>query len=214
MSSARVASDTKAGRASTAPLRGRRSWRMQSGAIKPHYALGAGAAVAIVALAGSLFAGGHGRTNGAAGSPKSDVLNPALGVVGPGQPCPGAQHADTAAQLKTDVHIWEPKNEKLTDAWTCGSTPVLMYGDVQVSFEAGWGDVVPNAKWAQMVEDFGGSIDAILGRPAYVHAADESGPQDTVMMVAQGELVRLIATKDVPISELTRLAADIDAPSN
>lgn len=142
-------------------------------------------------------------------APEADTPH---GLVGPGEPCSMAVHAARIQDLRTSTTIWPASDEEPTDAWTCGGTPVLLYDDVQVSYEGGWGAVDVPAKWASMVESSGGSVQTILGRPAYVHPADATGPRNGVMIVVGDQLVRLIAKPEVAIQRLVDLASTLDLP--
>lgn len=134
------------------------------------------------------------------------------GLVEPGEPCPGAVHGKPTA-LETEVRMWLPTEEwEARDAWTCGDTPVVLYGDIQVSFEEDWGDVDVAAKWEDLADDYGGTVVELDGRSALVQEAgsDEQGQQ--VLLVADGELVRLLARASTPIERLTELAEALRLP--
>jgi hypothetical protein len=129
-------------------------------------------------------------------------------AVEPGEPCPGAVHATQLTELVTDVPVRLPA-AKVDDAWTCGSTPVLMFGDVQISYEEGWEGVDVKEKWADMAKQFGGDVQTVLGRPAYVHPADEDGPRNSVNVVVDGVLIRVLAGPKESIQHLVDLANSI-----
>jgi hypothetical protein len=137
-----------------------------------------------------------------------------IDTVEPGEPCPGARHASTIAGLASKVPVWAPAQAKLTDSWTCGDTPVLMYGAIQVSFEPGWEGVDEKQKWSEMARDYGGSVETVLGRPAYVHPATSDAPREAVNVVVGGTLVRLLAKDGVPIKNLVQLANSIRLPAD
>lgn len=126
-----------------------------------------------------------------------------------GTPCPGARHAASVSKLQTSVEVLAPTAGTMTEAWTCGSTPVLMYTGIQISYEEGWGDVDLGQKWADMVSDYGGSVVDVNGHPAYVHPPTTDGPRSSVMFVVDGTLIRLLAEGDVPVDELVKLAGSI-----
>jgi hypothetical protein len=182
-------------------------------------AFGVGVAVAVVI---ALLARGyvhHTNSNttevakGAAGHqtvPGGDTL----GMVEPGQPCPGARHASTVAGLVTSVPIWAPANATLSDSWTCGDTPVLMFGEIQVTYESGWTGVDNASKWADMATDYGGSVQTILGRPAYVHEATATAPRSSVSFVVGDTLVQVVAKDGVPIDDIANLARSIELPAD
>ena len=135
-----------------------------------------------------------------------------FGNVEPGQPCPGAVHATSISSLLTEARIWAPASGRPTDIWTCANTPVLLFGAVQISYETGWAGVDPAQKWTDMVRDYGGEVRTIQGRPAYVHAADASGPRNGVMLVVDGELIRLIAPATESISTVVDVANSLVLP--
>ncbi len=135
-------------------------------------------------------------------------------IAEPGEPCLGAVHVARLDQLPDSVPVWTPASTKFTDAWSCGSTPVVMFDDIQVSYEVGWSDIDVDQKWADMARDFGGEVQQILGRPAYVHPADNEGPRNSVSVVVDGVLIRVIAMADVPIDRLVDLTTSITLPKN
>ena len=127
----------------------------------------------------------------------------------PGDPCPGARHSTTVGGLDTTVPVWTAAKATLTDAWTCGDAPVLMYGGIQVAFEPGWEKVDARAKWTAMVDRSGGSVQTILGSPAWVHPADVNGRLNGVELVIAGTNITVLAKSDVPISDLVDLAKSL-----
>jgi hypothetical protein len=138
------------------------------------------------------------------------------GLVGPGEPCPGAVHGDPNS-LATEIPIWLPAGDgerKVTDAWTCADTPVVVFGDIQISYEAGWADVDVEKKWAALAADYGGDVTTVLGRPGLVQSAEQTkGTNNQVLVVVDGTLVRVLSKSDVPINELLRLADSLDVKS-
>lgn len=155
-----------------------------------------------------------------------------IGGVQPGEPCPMAKHAPSVAALQqqTDVPIWEPANATLTDAWTCGDTPVLLYGQIQITYDddkQAWGNIDIEKKWADRVRDRGGRVETVLGRPALVTPADATGPPTnrpvypdpadaagrvSVMVVVDGTLISTVAKGDVPVEKLIELTNSIKLP--
>jgi hypothetical protein len=134
------------------------------------------------------------------------------GLVGPGEACPGAVHG-APNSLGTEIPIWLPAGgePKVTDAWTCADTPVVVFGDIQISYEAGWTDVDVEKKWAALSADYGGDVTTVLGRPGLVQSAEQTqGTNNQVLVVVDGTLVRVLSTSDVPINELLRLADSLD----
>ncbi len=162
----------------------------------------------------------HARQTGAANMPHLRPL---------GRPCPGATHA-AISQLAamSSVPIWLPKNDisKVTNSWSCGNVPVVMLGDVKISYEPGWGDVDIPAKWHALIADYGGHVTTVAGHEALVQPADapsdstftidgvpvstKGGTRNQIMVVDHGTLVRLLSTRDVSMSRLLALAKALD----
>lgn len=180
-------------------------------------AMGAGAAAAVAAIAAVAVFGGQASSNqdaptaveGRATTPINSGDTIDLAKVG--EPCPGAKHASTIAGIRsaTQVPIFAPARAELDDAWTCGDTPVLMFGAIQISYEEGWSDIDVKEKWASLAEETGGHIENVIGRPAYVHPPTTEGPRSSVMLVVDGTLIRLLADGDVPVGQLVALANQI-----
>jgi hypothetical protein len=82
-----------------------------------------------------------------------------------------------------------------------------MFGDVQLLFESGWGNVEIQQKFQDLADDYGGSVQNVQGLSAWVVAAS---PNDGVLMVKDGTAIRLIADGDVPIKDLVDLAEGLD----
>ncbi len=137
-----------------------------------------------------------------------------LGTVEPGTPCPMAKHAATVAGLHAKVPVWTPAHAVLSDAWTCGQTPVALYGNIQVSYQEGWNDVNVVAKWNDLVSDYGGTVETVLGQPAYVHAATADAPRNNVMVVINGTLISISAKPGVSINALVALGNSLKAPTS
>jgi hypothetical protein len=91
---------------------------------------------------------------------------------------------------------------------------VLLYGGIEISYESGWAGIDVAKKWADLVRDYGGSVETVLGRPAYVHPADTNGPRNGVMVVVNDQLIRVIANPNVPIDQLVDLANSIQLPAS
>ena len=130
-------------------------------------------------------------------------------VVPIGTPCPMAVHSDPSAiAAKSEAPVYWPSDgaDQITEAWRCTDTPVFMFGDVQVSFESGWENVPIPQKFQDLVDDYGGSMETIQGLDAYVVSA----PNDEVLMVKDGNAIRLLASGDVPIEQLVTLAEELD----
>lgn len=135
-----------------------------------------------------------------------------IGAVEPGEPCEMAVHAKGVSGLRTNIPVWPPANAIPTDAWTCGDTPVLLYGDVQITYEKGWTEFDHEKRFAAWVRDDGGRIETILGRPAYVHPADAVGPRNSVMVFVDEVMILATAKQNVPIEKLVRLVSSIQLP--
>jgi hypothetical protein len=127
-----------------------------------------------------------------------------------GTPCPMAVHGDPSEiAAKSEATVYWPSDgaDRITEAWRCADTPVFMFDDVQVSFEGGWDDVPIPQKFQDLADDGGGSVEIIQGLDAYVVG---STPNDEVLMVKDGNAIRLLAPGDVPIERLVALAGDLD----
>lgn len=175
--------------------------------------MGVGAAAAVAAIFG-VASLGDGPDRGSAAERDTSATAPSdwvdlSGRVG--EPCPGARHASTIRGLRTPVQVLAPTAGTLSDAWTCGGTPVLLYDDVQVSYERGWSDVDVKEKWADLAGDYGGRVSTIAGHPAYLHPATPDGPRSSVMLVVDGTLIRFLAEDDVPLRDVVTLAESLPA---
>jgi hypothetical protein len=143
--------------------------------------------------------------------PLESTSQDGIGVVAPGTPCPGAVEGTAQEVIATSgspVYLPDDGVARVTAAWRCGDTPVLMFDDVQVSFETGWSNIDVPAKMADLADDYGGSVQPIQGLSAWVS-------RDGVLMVNGETAIRLLASKDVAIERLTDLASelDLDAPA-
>jgi hypothetical protein len=60
------------------------------------------------------------------------------------------------------------------------------------------------------------TVQSLLGRPALVAPAFEGATNNQVMLIVEDTLIRMLATKDVPIADLVNVAKSIDLerPSN
>lgn len=138
-----------------------------------------------------------------------------VGVVGPGEPCPNAVHSpltNLAAAAKQPIWLPSKLPSAVTDAWSCGrgSAPVLMFGNVQVSYEPGWANVDLDQKWADYIAEDGGYTTTVGGRTALVHEATDAAPNNEVMLVKGDTLIRLLSVRTVPITKLVNLAKSFD----
>lgn len=131
---------------------------------------------------------------------------------GPGQHCFGVKSVPVSKLTAiAKVPIWLPDNNvsAVTDSWKCGGTPqaggvpVVMIGDVQISYEPGWADVDVPAKWHDLVDDYGGYTVMIAGHEALVQPGSIAhGTYNQIMIVHHGILVALLSKADVPMSTL------------
>lgn len=155
---------------------------------------------------------------GAKTPPAADVDDGPVGLVGPGEPCINAVMLPsnvTMIRAAVPLPVWAapPEVAKVTRAWACGgTTPVLMYGDIQLSFEAGWSGVDIPEKWAALAADYGGRTDVIQGYQAYVKEPTADGENQEIMIVHGDTLVRLLATGAVPPADLIDLANELELP--
>jgi hypothetical protein len=178
------------------------------------------ALAAVALLAGVLTACGAGSDSSTATVGDRSPLggaNAAAGdgipVVAPGTPCPMAVHGDPvklAALSRAPVYLPSDGSAQVTGAWRCGSTPVFMFDDVQLSFESGWDNVQISEKFEDLARDYGGSVETIQGLPAWVAPSSASASNDEVLMVKDGEAIKFLARGDVPIGHLMALANSLD----
>jgi hypothetical protein len=133
----------------------------------------------------------------------------------PGEPCPDAkQHSlrDLAALAETPVWLpdSEPASEStFTGAWNCGGgdTPVLTYGPITVSYEAGYRAPLD---WERKAADSGGEVRTILGETGLL--VPSSGPNikgEVMVVVEDGILIRVLGEPDVPPEDLVTVADSI-----
>lgn len=137
------------------------------------------------------------------------------GVVEPGEKCSGAVEAAPAElALSAQQPIWLPAvtQFQVTDAWACGqgSAPILMFGEVQVSYEEGWSDVNVKQMWADLTAEDGGYVTDVAGISTLVHEATKDAPNNEVMLVKNDTLIRLLSTGNVPIDDLVSLAKSLN----
>ena len=79
-----------------------------------------------------------------------------------------------ASLTQAPVYLPSDGSSQVTRAWRCGSTPVFMFNEVQVSFESGWENVKIPAKFEDLARDYGGSVETIQGLPAWVAPSSAS----------------------------------------
>jgi hypothetical protein len=135
----------------------------------------------------------------------------------PGERCIDAvEGSPSELAVASGTNVWLPpatSEHKVTDSWACseGGAPVLLLdGDIQVSYEAGWSDVDREKKWRDLNADQGGDVQRINELPTLVHEGNEKAPYNQVMFVIDDTLVRLLSQKDAPIEALVSLAGAID----
>jgi hypothetical protein len=124
-----------------------------------------------------------------------------------------AVHADPvklAAVSRAPVYLPGDGSAHVTQAWRCGSTPMFMLDDVQLSFESGWENVKIPDKFEALARDYGGSVETIQGLPAWVSPSSASASNDEVLMVKDGAAIKLLAIGDVPIGDLIAVANSLD----
>jgi hypothetical protein len=133
---------------------------------------------------------------------------------GPGIPCESATHVKDLSQVTTN-HVYWPARGSLTDAWTCieGSTPILMYGKVQVSFADGTDGVDPQKYFTQLASVNGGEVTRIQGRPAWVGQGNEKGDYSHALMIVGDTTVTLLAQSDVPLDDVLKVADELEIPA-
>lgn len=140
-----------------------------------------------------------------------------LPVVGPGEPCHSATHLPVPTLAEAaNLTVWLPADNsgfKVGDSWACnlGGAPVLMFGKIQVSYEAGWKDVDVSQEWNTQVADMGGRVENFGGYPAMIHTGNDAAPNNEVMFVVGDTLVRLLSVPEVPIDDVVRLAESLAA---
>jgi len=146
-------------------------------------------------------------------SPTPVAADGPLGVVPPGTPCPNAVYEDPselAAVSDTPIYLPSDRAVQVTQAWRCGNTPVLLFNDVQISFESDWGNVKIPEKFDALARDYGGSVEIIQGLPAWVVPSSEEAPNSEILFVKDGAAIRLLAQRGVPIDDLVALASSLD----
>lgn len=87
---------------------------------------------------------------------------------------------------------------------------MLEYGDVDVTYEDGWGGVDIAQKWADLVTEYGGSVQDINGISAYVEPVANGSTRPQVMLVRDDTLVRLLGAPKTDIDQLVKIASSID----
>lgn len=199
--------------ASSAPRRN--GWAFAAGGI---------AAAAVVAALALVAGDSPEQDNPAANGRPGDSNSNVDGIDIPYEfPCTQATKVPMAALLqeaRVAVTASTPEGADFTGAYFClGSpdTPALTYGDVVVSYEAGWGDVDIEDKWNALIRDedrgyvetFGN--DLALVRPV--------GEQDKILpsvLIVRGDtLIRVQGKPGAPIEPLVDVASHLEsAPEN
>src|SRR5205085_11821374 len=101
-----------------------------------------------------------------------------------------------------------------TDAWTCGGVPVLLYGDVDITYNDDSAHVDAEQFYSAMVASDGGRVQEIDGHPAYVHPADADGPRNGVVIIVGKYSVELVAKSEVGIDRVLEVAGKIHIPTS
>jgi len=133
----------------------------------------------------------------------------------PGQPCDGATVYKTIDDLvaATATPVYAPAGRVPSKVWTCGrNNPALGYGNLEVNFRTGWGDINPDSKWAGMVAQSGGRVETLLGRPAWVRPADDEGTWPSVDVIVNGTLITVLGAPGASTEDVVTLANSIPAP--
>lgn len=189
-------------------------------------ALGGGA-LAFAAVAGVNSVGASTAQDGPTASEPVSLVGgagamPRGGVVPPGTPCPEAGHLPPASltsgekrpEFSTPVILPDKAVAKVTDAWTCGrgpNVPVVMLGDVQVSYEPGWEGTDPAKFFAGMQSQRGGQVVEIAGLTAFLNDGDPT--QGTMSLLAaltpDGVMVQLYGVRDPNANALVPIAKSI-----
>jgi hypothetical protein len=138
-----------------------------------------------------------------------DHLKPKLG-----EPCVGpARTTLTVLAARTPAPMWLPAPRSapaLDGAWTCGGiTPFLTFGDIRISYEAGWADVDPKTNWNDLAAAAGGQVHTILGRSALVQPAVTTDGNNQVLIVVGDTLIRVASPSTVPMDRLVGLALSL-----
>jgi hypothetical protein len=145
------------------------------------------------------------------GATRPDFVRPSLA---PGQPCLNAEPVSLAqVATSSSASVWLPNtteaNRKLlTGTWTCGDIPVLMFGDISLSFEPA-GTITPTKLWTDLAKAHNGRIEPVLGQPGYVEPASGDARAE-VLVVVDGTLIRAIGAADTTAEELKAIVSSID----
>ncbi len=181
----------------------------------------AGAASALAAVVSLNVAGVLGDTDAEPGfadiqEPRGDANAAPDGVVDVGEPCEGARHSDLP-NLDTSVPVWLPADRAPSSAWTCGQEgqglPVLMFGDIQVSYEPGYDQVEPTQYVETVAKEFGGYTMKLGDHTAAVVPSVGGDVNHEVDIVVNGTMVRLLAEASTPIDDVVALAKSLQLPN-
>lgn len=134
----------------------------------------------------------------------------------PAEPCLGAVKFTSAETMQQAVRVpmWLPEDRTPTGFWSCGSSPVVAYGDLQIEFDANWAGVDAPAMWKRMTANTTESdeVRSIQGIPAYVFSRESEDTFSTVEFVVDGVLVRLQSKPSVTSDELVAIASELKLP--
>lgn len=151
------------------------------------------------------------------GSETSDGLGPLGGkgkVSEPGTPCEGAKAVASADEMSTEQTFFLSREGKFDRAWLCGAQPFFMYGNVQVTFQDGIDPAKAEETWRATVEQWGGRVIEIQGRPAYIDDPDPKGPEYAELLLeVDGQLVKLLGNRDADAEQLRQVAESLALPT-
>jgi len=99
----------------------------------------------------------------------------------------------------------------LSQAWLCGSDPVLTFGGIMIDYEPGWDLDDPAARWSAMAKQWGhGYVATILGRPGFVDPVSAKAPRGEVLLVVKGTLIRIAGDGALSTDQLVAVAESLD----
>ncbi len=152
-------------------------------------------------------------------SPPQNRNNNGFGTRPLGEPCAGGVVASASSVVdlaeKTGTRVYLPSEAEVDKAWTCDKaspTPIFMINDVQLAFEKDW-NVDPEAYLKEYVAEWGGQIETVQGYPARVSPASKTQALHSIMIFANGEVIKLLANPDVPFDRLRDLASELALPA-
>ncbi len=142
-------------------------------------------------------------------------------LVEPGTPCMNAAHVpveilkagEVVEQFSTPAVLPDPDVASPTDAWTCGLgpiAPVVMFDNVQVTYDPTWKGVDPTTKWkeTQKLRE-GGEVIEIAGLPAYTLDGTEEDPISTLLVIQNDVLIQMYGVELLDAARMVPLAESI-----